>query len=176
MPTEPSNWMLKRSRAGATTVSSPVDSRRDTERKGRSLPFTEARCPFTACTVEMLPTGLKDKHWLGSYAYRALRSLLRRSMTGATTVSFRVDASGTLNGKGNACLSLRLGALSPPAMNQCYESCYIQYSRIAGVRVWTVCSLSSQAQPQSVQGICTIVDAAAGISTSETLLGAAFSY
>ena len=51
MPTEPSNWVLKRSRAGATMVSSPVDSRRDTERNGRSLPFAEDKWSFTACTI-----------------------------------------------------------------------------------------------------------------------------
>ena len=50
MPTEPSNWLLKRFSTGATTVSSPVDSLSDTERNGRSLPFTKARLPLTAYT------------------------------------------------------------------------------------------------------------------------------
>ena len=54
MPTEPSNRVLKRSRAGATTVSSPVESLRDTERKGRSRPFTEARWPFNAWIAALL--------------------------------------------------------------------------------------------------------------------------
>ena len=41
-------------------VSSPVDSLRETERNGRSLPFTRAKCSFTACndsaSIQLLPT------------------------------------------------------------------------------------------------------------------------
>ena len=164
MPTVPSNWVLKRSKAGATTVSSPVDSRRDTEWKGRSLPFTEARCPFTACTVEMLPIGLYDKQWLGSHAYRAFKSLLRRSRTGATTVSFRVDASGTLNGKGNACLFIE--ARCP--FTACHEAMLrvMQYSILQERWCKGLDNLFSfkPGATQSVQGIRTTIDAAAGIS------------